>query len=122
RLMVYDALEMTWRTVTIRKDPEAKRVTELIDYEEFCGTASQEALTAARGSTITATELKEWTDAGKDLFVVDVREPAEYDIVKIPDSVLIPKGDILSGTALARLPQDKRVVLYCKTGIRSAEA
>jgi len=53
---------------------------------------------------------------------VDVREPAEYEIVKIPGSTLIPKGEILAGTALADLPQDKQIVLYCKTGVRSAEA
>jgi len=122
RLMVYDALEMTWRTVKVRKDPNAEPITELIDYEEFCGTVSDEAMEAAKGSTITAAELKDWTDAGKDLFVVDVREPAEYEIVRIPGSVLIPKGDIVSGQALSQLPQDKQVVLYCKTGVRSAEA
>jgi len=122
RLMVYDALEMTWRTVKVRKDPNAEPITELIDYEEFCGTVSDEAVEAAKGSTITAAELKDWTDAGKDLFVVDVREPAEYEIVRIPGSVLIPKGDIVSGQALSQLPQDKQVVLYCKTGVRSAEA
>ncbi len=122
RLMVYDALEMTWRTVKIRKDPDAAPITGLIDYEEFCGAVSTEAAEAARGSTITAAELKEWGDAGKDFFLVDVREPAEYEIVKIPGSVLIPKGDLVTGQALARLPQDRQVVLYCKSGVRSAEA
>jgi adenylyltransferase/sulfurtransferase len=93
-----------------------------VDYEEFCGAVSDEAVEAARGSTITAAELKDMKDSGKDFLLVDVREPAEYEIVKIPGSVLIPKGEILSGAALAQLPQDKPVVLYCKTGIRSAEA
>ncbi|NUR47216.1 MAG: adenylyltransferase/sulfurtransferase MoeZ, partial [Hamadaea sp.] len=73
-------------------------------------------------STITASELKDWQDAGKDIFLVDVREPAEYEIVRIPGSTLIPKGDILSGQALADLPQDKQIVLHCKSGVRSAEA
>jgi molybdopterin/thiamine biosynthesis adenylyltransferase/rhodanese-related sulfurtransferase len=122
RLMVYDALEMTWREVKIRKDPATEPITELIDYEEFCGTVSEEAQVAARGSTITASELKDWSDAGKDYYLVDVREPAEYEIVSIPGSTLIPKGDILSGQALAQFPQDRQIVLYCKTGIRSAEA
>ena len=54
--------------------------------------------------------------------LVDVREPAEYEIVRIPDSVLIPKGEIISGEALSRLPQDKQIVLHCKSGVRSAEA
>ena len=61
-------------------------------------------------------------DAGEDFYLVDVREPAEYEIVKIPGSTLIPKGDIVSGAALSALPQDKPVILYCKTGVRSAEA
>jgi molybdopterin/thiamine biosynthesis adenylyltransferase/rhodanese-related sulfurtransferase len=128
RLMVYDALEMTYRQIKVRKDPncplcgENPTITELIDYEEFCGVVSEEAQLAARGATITAQELKEILDAGKPIQLVDVREPAEYEIVKIPGSVLVPKGEILSGAALADLPQDRQVVLYCKTGVRSAEA
>ena len=61
-------------------------------------------------------------DAGDDIFLVDVREPNEYEIVSIPGATLIPKGDFLSGAALERLPQDKRIVLHCKSGARSAEA
>ncbi|MDX6225631.1 MAG: sulfur-carrier protein adenylyltransferase/sulfurtransferase [Frankiales bacterium] len=128
RLMVYDALEMTYRSINVRKDPECAicgknpTVTELQDYDAFCGVVSDEAVAAAQGSTITATELKEMFDRGEDFLLVDVREPAEYEIVKIPGSVLIPKGEILSGAALASLPQDKPVVLHCKSGVRSAEA
>ncbi len=127
-LMVYDALEMEYRKIRVRKDPECPlcgknpTVTELIDYEAFCGTVSEEAQQAAAGSTITASELKAKMDAGEDFLLVDVREPAEYDIVKIPGSVLIPKGDVLNGSALAQLPQDKQIVLHCKSGVRSAEA
>ena len=122
RLMVYDALEMSYRTIKIRKDPKAEPITQLIDYEEFCGVVSDDAQRAAVGATISAAELKEMLDAGKDPYLVDVREPVEYEIVKIPGGVLIPKDRILSGEALAELPQDKPLVLYCKTGIRSAEA
>ena len=122
RLMVYDALEMSYRTIKIRKDPKAEPITQLIDYDEFCGVVSDEAQLAAVGSTITAADLKEMLDAGKDPYLVDVREPVEYEIVKIPGGVLIPKDRILSGEALAELPQDKPLVLYCKTGVRSAEA
>jgi len=127
RLMIYDALEMTYRSVKVRKDPECPvcgknpTVTELIDYEEFCGAVSEEAQEAAAGSTITARQLKDMQDAGESIFLVDVREPNEYEIVSIPGSVLIPKGEFLSGAALERLPQDKRVVLHCKSGARSAE-
>ncbi len=126
-LMVYDALEMDYRKISVRKDPncavcgENPTVTELIDYEAFCGVVSDEAAQAAVGSTITAPELKELIDAEKPIFLVDVREPAEWEIVRIPGATLIPKDEILRGDALASLPQDKQVVMYCKTGVRSAE-
>ena len=128
RLMIYDALEMTYRQVKARKDPECPlcgknpTITELIDYEAFCGTVSDEAQEAAAGSTITATELKEMMDRGDDFYLVDVREPNEYEIVNIPGATLIPKGEILSGAALADLPQNRPIVLHCKSGARSAEA
>ena len=127
-LMVYDALEMEYRRLTVRKDPECPlcgknpTITGLIDYEAFCGTVSEEAQRAAAGSTILASELKAKMDAGEDFLLVDVREPAEYEIVQVPGSVLIPKGEILNGSALAGLPQDRQIVLYCKSGVRSAEA
>ncbi|WP_144121710.1 adenylyltransferase/sulfurtransferase MoeZ [Catellatospora sichuanensis] len=128
-LMVYDALEMSYRKIRVRKDPscalcgENPTVTELLeDYEDFCGAVSVEAQEAVVDATITARELKEMQDADKDFLLVDVREPAEFEIVRIPGSVLIPKGDILSGEALAKLPQDKQIVLHCKSGVRSAEA
>ena len=122
RLLIYDALEMTWRTVKIRKDPNAEPITELIDYEAFCGTIPEEAQQAAMGSTITAKELKEKMDKGEDFFLVDVREKNEYEIVNIPGAVLIPKGEFLTGEAFAKLPQDKQIILHCKSGGRSAEA
>jgi adenylyltransferase/sulfurtransferase len=128
RLMVYDALEMNYRTVKVRKDPncavcgEHPTVTELIDYDDFCGTVSDEAAEATFGSTITVGELRDWQNADKPIDLIDVREPAEWEIVRIPGARLVPKGDILSGQALADLPQDRQIVLYCKTGIRSAEA
>ena len=122
RLMVYDALDMTYRTIKIRKDPEAKPITELIDYELFCGVVSDDARSAAAGHTITPLELKQKIDAGDDFLLIDVREPHEYEIVKIPGSVLIPKDRILSGEAFSELPQDKPLVLHCKSGARSAEA
>jgi molybdopterin/thiamine biosynthesis adenylyltransferase/rhodanese-related sulfurtransferase len=127
RLMIYDALEMTYRTVRVRKDPECPvcgknpTITELIDYEEFCGTVSEDAQQAAAGSTITATELKQMLDRDENIFLIDVREPNEYEIVSIPGATLIPKGEFLSGAALERMPQDKRIVLHCKSGQRSAE-
>ena len=121
RLMVYDALDMTYRTIKLRRDPERAPITELIDYEEFCGVVSDEGQAAAAGSTVTARELKDLLDADK-VQLVDVREPVEWDIVHIEGATLIPKDRILSGEALAELPQNKPIVLHCKTGIRSAEA
>ncbi len=127
RLMIYDALEMSYRTVRVNRDPEcavcAKNptVTELIDYDAFCGAVSDEAAEAAAGSTITAADLEDMLDRGDNIFLVDVREPNEYEIVSIPGATLIPKGEFLSGAALEKLPQDKRVVLHCKSGARSAE-
>jgi sulfur-carrier protein adenylyltransferase/sulfurtransferase len=122
RLMVYDALEMSYRTIRIRKDPNAEPINELIDYEAFCGVVSDAAQQAASGHTITPSELKEKFDRGDDFLLVDVREPHEYEIVKIEGSVLIPKDRILSGEALVELPQNKPIVLHCKSGARSAEA
>ncbi|NUQ90680.1 adenylyltransferase/sulfurtransferase MoeZ [Glycomyces sp. MUSA5-2] len=127
-LMVYDALEMTYRKIKVRKDPNCAvcgpnaTVKELIDYEDFCGSVTDEAAEAVVGSTITARELAEWIKEGRDIDLIDVREPAEYEIVRIPGSRLIPKGDIVSGAALADLPTEKQAVFYCKAGVRSAEA
>jgi len=122
RLMVYDALDMTYRTIRVRRDPTAKPVEELIDYEAFCGVVSDDAAAAAAGSTITPGELKAKFDRGDSFMLIDVREPHEYEIVNIQGSVLIPKDRILSGEALAELPLDKPIVLHCKSGGRSAEA
>ena len=131
RLMVYDALEMEYRQVRIRKDPNcavcgpAPTVTELIDYEAFCGTISDAAAQAARDSTISVLDLRgmlEARDRGEqDFLLVDVREPHEYEIVSIPGAILIPKGQFLDGSALDGLPVDKPIVLHCKVGGRSAE-
>jgi adenylyltransferase/sulfurtransferase len=128
RLMVYDALEMEYRKIKLRKDPncaicgENPTVTGLIDYDDFCGAVSDEAQAAAVGSTITASELKDWQDSGKPIELIDVREPAEWEIVRVPGARLVPKGEFLNGNALADLSQDKQIVLYCKSGVRSAEA
>ncbi len=132
RLMIYDALEMTYHQVKIHKDPNCAvcganpTITELIDYEAFCGSISVEAAKAAMDSTISVRDLKVILDArdrGEDDFVlIDVREPVEFEIVQIPGAILIPKGKFMDGSALADLPTDKRIVLHCKVGGRSAEA
>jgi sulfur-carrier protein adenylyltransferase/sulfurtransferase len=132
QLMIYDALEMEYRKLRVRKDPhcalcgEHPTVTELIDYDTFCGAVSEEASEAAVGSTISVVQLehmlKERKNGERDFVLVDVREPNEAEINRIPGAVLIPKGEFLNGHALTQLPADKQVALYCKTGVRSAEA
>lgn len=132
QLVIYDALELEWRKLKVRKDPNCRLcgenadVTELIDYDAFCGAISDEAADAAAGSTISVVQLehmlKEREEGSRDFTLVDVREPNEYEINKIPGSVLIPKGEILNGNAFEQLPQDTPVVLHCKSGVRSAEA
>ncbi|WP_277500885.1 MULTISPECIES: adenylyltransferase/sulfurtransferase MoeZ [unclassified Nocardioides] len=135
KLMIYDALEMEYRKLKVRKDPNCAlcgdnpTVTGLIDYESFCGAVSDEAADAAAGSTISVVQLehmlKEREEGTRDFVLVDVREPNEYEINKIPGSVLIPKGEFLNGNALADLPSvdsGTQVVLHCKSGVRSAEA
>ncbi|MEI7647563.1 MAG: ThiF family adenylyltransferase, partial [Actinomycetes bacterium] len=125
RLMIYDALEMSYRTVKIRKDPNGEPITELIDYDYFCGTVSEEATEAVKDSTISVKQLKDMLDARErgetDFELIDVREPNEWDIVHIDGATLIPKGEFLNGNALAGLPTDKPIVLHCKVGGRSAE-
>ena len=125
RLMVYDALEMTYRTLRIRKDPQGVLPTELIDYEAFCGTVSDAAAQAVRGSTITVQQLKKMLDAqnngGPQFDLIDVREPNEWEIVRIPGARLVPKELFIFGEALGSLDQHRQAVIYCKTGVRSAE-
>ena len=130
-LIVYDALEMTYRKIKVRKDPNCvicgpnPTVTELIDYDYFCGSVSDEAKDAIVDSTISVRQLeemlKERERGERDFLLVDVREQNEYDIVNIPGSVLIPKNEFLMGDALAKLPTDKPVIFHCKVGGRSAE-
>jgi len=132
RLMVYDAREMDYRQVTIRKDPncaacgDTPTVTELIDYELFCGVTSDSAADAVQDFTISVHDLKAMLDeraaGSRDFVLVDVREPVEWSIVAIDGSEFIPKGEFLTGEAFEKLPQDKQVVLYCRSGGRSAKA
>src|SRR5262245_33264753 len=131
KLVIYDALELEWRKLKVRKDPncalcgDKPTVTGLSDYETFCGAISEEAADAAAGSTISVIQLeqmlKEREEGTRDFVLVDVREPNEYEINQIPGSVLIPKGDFLNGSALEKLPSDKQIVMHCKSGVRSAE-
>ncbi len=128
RLLLYSALEMKFKEVKLRRDPKCPvcgdnpTVKQLIDYEEFCGLGrgGAEGAAAAAHQDITAKELKAWMDGKKKFVLVDVREPEEFEICRIPGSKLIP---------LASLPQhvhefskDEEIVLHCKSGGRSMKA
>jgi adenylyltransferase/sulfurtransferase len=127
-LMIYDALEMSFRKIKVRKDPNCPLCGDnptqkdlLPDYDAFCGVLSDAAEVAVKDSTISVTELASKIKANEGFFLVDVREPSEFEIVRIPGSHLIPKQGFLDGTVLATLPQDKPIILHCKSGVRSAE-
>jgi len=127
-LMIYDALDMTFRKIKVRKDPNCPLCgdnptqTELLpDYEAFCGVLSDAAEVAVKDSTISVSDLAAKISTHEDFYLVDVREPSEFEIVRIPGSHLIPKQGFLDGTVLATLPQDKPIILHCKSGVRSAE-
>ena len=127
-LMIYDALEMSFRKIKVRKDPNCPLCGDnpsqsdlLPDYDAFCGVLSDAAEVAVKDSTISVTELASKIDANEGFYLVDVREPSEFEIVRIPGSHLIPKQGFLDGTVLATLPQDKPIILHCKSGVRSAE-
>jgi adenylyltransferase/sulfurtransferase len=130
RFLIYDALKMRFRELKLRKDPECPvcgtnpTVTALIDYEQFCGIRpeqpAQPAGAAANEWEITPVELKRRLDAGDDLFILDVREPNEYQINRIPGSTLIPLGEV--PRRHQELDRDREIVVMCKMGGRSAQA
>jgi adenylyltransferase/sulfurtransferase len=130
RFLIYDALNMKFRELKLRKDPECPvcgtnpTVTKLIDYDQFCGIV-QPAQDHSAGATVSASEitpaeLKAKLDAGETPFILDVREPNEYQINKIPGSTLIPLGEL--PRRYQELPKDRQIVTQCKMGGRSAKA
>jgi molybdopterin/thiamine biosynthesis adenylyltransferase/rhodanese-related sulfurtransferase len=126
RLMLYDALGMSFREMKLRKDPgcpicgENPTVTELIDYEEFCGIPQANAVAQENGvPEITVKELKQKMDDGEDINVLDVREPHEYEVANIGVK-LIPLGEL--PRRLAEFDQNGNFAIHCKTGARSANA
>jgi adenylyltransferase/sulfurtransferase len=130
RFLIYDALKMRFRELKLRKDPDCPvcgthpTVTKLIDYEQFCGIRPEPAAAqtgaAVNDWEITPVELKKRLDAGDDLFILDVREPNEYQINRIPGSTLIPLGEL--PRRYQELPKDKEIIAHCKMGGRSAKA
>jgi sulfur-carrier protein adenylyltransferase/sulfurtransferase len=128
RLVNFDALQMRFKEFKIRKDPNCPicgdhpTIHELIDYDQFCGIpqADAEAAKELDVPTITATELKTKIDRKEKFVLVDVREPFEYDISRIPGSKLIPLGELPA--RLSELDSADDIVLHCKVGGRSAKA
>jgi sulfur-carrier protein adenylyltransferase/sulfurtransferase len=128
RFLIYDALRMRFRELKLRKDPDCPvcgthpTVKQLIDYEQFCGVgpAAPEPVTVNNATEITAVELKQRLDRGDKLKIVDVREPNEYQINRIPGSQLIPLGDVPK--RYNELNPDDEIVVQCKMGGRSAKA
>jgi adenylyltransferase/sulfurtransferase len=124
RLLLVDALEMRFRTVRLRKDPECpacgtREITRLVDYEQFCG-LSPEPVGSNGVATLTPLELAARLGRGEDFDLLDVREPHEWEIGRIPGARLIPLGSLAD--ALAALDPARDIVVYCKSGNRSARA
>ncbi|ATS17476.1 molybdopterin-synthase adenylyltransferase MoeB [Synechococcus sp. PCC 6717] len=129
RLLLFNALEMTFRELKLRPNPERPVIDKLIDYEEFCGIRQAQAQEAAQMADIpemTVQELKHLLDSGAtDYVLVDVRNPNEYEIAKIPGSVLVPLSEIENGTGIETVRQlvnGHRLLVHCKMGGRSAKA
>jgi molybdopterin/thiamine biosynthesis adenylyltransferase/rhodanese-related sulfurtransferase len=128
RLVSFDALQLRFKEFKIRRDPNCPicgdhpTIHELIDYDQFCGIpqADAEAAKELEVPTITATELKAKIDRKDQFVLVDVREPFEYDISRIPGSKLIPLGELPA--RLSELDSADDIVLHCKVGGRSAKA
>ena len=129
RLLLYNALEMTFRELKLRPNPVRPVIEKLIDYEQFCGipqAQEQEAKQKMDIPEITVEELKQLLDSGADDFLlIDVRNPHEYEIAKIPGSVLIPLPDIEQGKGIEQVKEllnSHRLIAHCKSGMRSGKA
>jgi adenylyltransferase/sulfurtransferase len=128
RLMLYDALGMKFRELKLRRDPDCPAcgdhptITKLIDYQQFCGMPhrEEEAKAVSTSGEIDAVELKAKLDRGDDFKLIDVREPHEFQICRIPGSTLIPLGELPKH--LNELDPSAEYVMHCKMGGRSAKA
>ena len=125
RLLLFDAWTMNFRQLKLRKDPDCPlcgddpSIKELVDYEEFCGLKAPAAPTPEI-EEITATELNNWFQGQVDFQLIDVREPHEFEIARIPTAKLIPLGEVVN--RICEIPKGKVTVVQCKGGVRSARA
>jgi adenylyltransferase/sulfurtransferase len=124
RLLLYDALQMSYRTITLRRDPQRPPITALADYEALCGMAAgpDPGLDPTADPGLTPAELRDLLDSGAPVALIDVREPAEWEINRIDGAHHIPKSALESPDGPGLLPAGRIPVLYCKTGTRSAQA
>jgi sulfur-carrier protein adenylyltransferase/sulfurtransferase len=130
RLLIFDALSMKFKEMKLRKDPacpicgDNPTVTELIDYEQFCGITPDEELATDMEKEISVEQVKQMLDKKQDFKLIDVREPSEYNICNIKGAELIPLGDIEAKdiSLLNGLSPDDEIVLHCKAGVRSMKA
>jgi adenylyltransferase/sulfurtransferase len=128
RLLLFNALEMKFRELKLRPNPERPVIEKLIDYDMFCGITQAKAEEAKQQTEIpeiTVTELKEKLDRGEKLILVDVRHHTEYEIARIPGSLLIPLPDIENGIGIEKLRElvnGDPLIVHCKMGGRSAKA
>ena len=126
RLLLVNALEMSFELIKLRKNPQCKvcgtkpTVTDLIDYEAFCGIPGREHPPAEEGHALSASELAAKLQRGDGLVLVDVREPHELDISQLPGARLIPLGEL--PTRMGELDEGSEIVLFCRTGSRSERA
>jgi len=128
RILIFDALKMKFRELKLRKDPDCPvcgthpTVTQLIDYEQFCGVVHDEPAPVAvnNATEITSLELKKRLDRGEKLTIIDVREPNEYQINRIEGSILIPLGDV--PRRYAEFDPNQELIMQCKSGARSGRA
>jgi adenylyltransferase/sulfurtransferase len=119
---------MTFREFKVRRNPncpvcgDQPTITKLIDYEQFCGVRGEEtpAPAAASAGEMSVEALKERLDRGEKVFILDVRNPPEFQICRIPGSTLIPLGELPG--RLAELDPDREIIVHCKSGMRSAKA
>jgi len=123
RLLLYDALGMKFRELKLRRNPECPvcgdhpTVTQLIDYQQFCGVPK--TATPAEANEIEPQDVKSRIDRNDNFFLLDVREPHEHKIANIPYATLIPLGELPK--RLAEIPRDREIVVHCKSGVRSAK-